>query len=186
MRILFIEDEPELNALGVVQVEKLGHQVVPTHSLDEARSILNTHYQTINAIIADHRLPDGWGVDFILDIQRRYPKISTCIVSGCLTVADQRVLKKAGIPYFSKPLIYSNVIKHLRQSRVPMSAAPVMATAGADGSLPKPLGPPSRGFETGTPDDLPPPPPPDGKPVEIARPTLSRKRGLTSIIFGKK
>lgn len=165
MKILFIEDEQELNVLGATQIGQLGHEVISAFGVEEARKIMESEDgNEIDAVIADHRLPDGWGVDYLVSLQKERPTLRLAIVSGCLTAKDEEALNDADIPYFRKPLIYSTVIKRMRHRPPP---------------VPKRREVESQVLST------PPPAPPPGKNLEISRPVLEQKKGLTSIIFGR-
>lgn len=161
--------------LGVAQLSQLGHAVVPAFDIEEARQVLEKDASSFQAIIADHRLPDGWGVDFLIELQEAHPNLMLAIVSGCLTKSDEQTLRDAGIPYFRKPLIYSSVVKRLRQLTAPPKASVQHRQEAQSPKVP-------QYDESG---NLPPPPPPPGKRLELPRPALQKKKGLTSIIFGK-
>ena len=124
MNILFLEDEVELSAIGVEQLLHLGHDVYPALNIAEARSLVEENWQSIHLIIADHRLPDGRGIDFLMEIKQLYPRIKLAVVSGCLTPADEEMLQLAEIPYFRKPLLYRQVIKKLREHYMMTTQAP--------------------------------------------------------------
>lgn len=117
MRILFIEDEVNLSALGADQLRRLGHQVWEAPNLQVARAILDDLTINIQLIIADHRLPDGFGIDFIIEEAKEESlPIPAVIVSGCLTPADIAILNRLDIPYFRKPVLYSHVIRKMQQT----------------------------------------------------------------------
>ncbi len=116
MKILLIEDEPELSKLGKQQMELLGHEVVSTATLQEAQQLWESQGEArYNIVITDHRLPDGRGIDFVIDLRENYPKLKCAVVSGCLTLTDRQLLKLYNIPYFLKPVLYSSVLKELRK-----------------------------------------------------------------------
>jgi len=123
MNILFIEDESELCASGVAQLEAKGHTVYPTHDLSEARAVLADETISIDLIISDHMLPDGFGIQFVIETRSTHPKLKSVIVSGCLTGKDIETLKEHEISYYRKPLLYGKVIEEVR--RKPMATAPV-------------------------------------------------------------
>ncbi|TVP80065.1 MAG: response regulator [Puniceicoccaceae bacterium] len=125
INILFIEDEKELAATGAEQLESRGYKVFSASTLAEARAILNTPGQTVNYIITDHRLDDGWGIEFILDLEGSFPLTKCAVVSGYLTQVNTDQLKQHGILYFRKPLLYAKVIDELRRQN--MKTAPVSA-----------------------------------------------------------
>ena len=132
MEILFIEDEAEISALGAEQMRNLGHQVYQAANLEEASQILNERSKRIGLIIADHRLPDGGGIDFVIDRVRKGSRIPAVVVSGFLTMADVAVLNQAGVPFFRKPVLYSEVLRRCR--RVP-PIHPVKETAAVEAEV---------------------------------------------------
>jgi len=183
MKIVFLEDEVELNAIGVEQLRKLGHTVYPALDISEAREIIDEQWQTLHLIIADHRLPDGRGVDYLLEVKQRYPRIKLAVVSGCLSSQDEETLTMAEIPYFRKPLLYRQVMKQLREHYMVHTHPPIPG-GGAGPSVP-------------------PTPPTDYSSVSTAKSSNGqgegmlassgvetdgpppRRKGLTSVIFSK-
>jgi DNA-binding NtrC family response regulator len=115
MNILFIEDEKELAATGVAQLELKGYTVFPAYDLAEAEALLADPERNIHFLITDHRLPDGLGIQFVIQVKESLPKCKCAVVSGCLTPKDVANLEARKIPYYHKPLLYGNVIDDLRR-----------------------------------------------------------------------
>ena len=113
MRILFIEDEWELNEVASEQLRSMGHQVNSMLGIEESRRFMDDHPDTTDLIIADHRLPDGQGVKFVIEARRANPRLKVAVVSGCLNDDDIALLQQERIHYFSKPLLYSTVLRAL-------------------------------------------------------------------------
>lgn len=178
MRILFIEDEAALAEVGTLQLRQLGHEVATALTLDDASRKLQEP-TGFDAIIADHRMPDGWGIEFLLNLREAYPGLMMCIVSGCLTPEDVAEMQSRDLPFYRKPLLYSNVIKDLRRRYPP-------TVRGSDSETDEQSAPPPHhGKPIPRDEELPPPPAPPGpkaKGTEEPQP----KRGLTSFIFGRK
>lgn len=42
MKILFVEDEKELNEIGTVQMQSKGHEVWQAYTVEEARALLES------------------------------------------------------------------------------------------------------------------------------------------------
>ncbi|MCC5805705.1 MAG: response regulator [Opitutales bacterium] len=138
MKILFIEDQEELNAIGSIQLEDLGHKVFSVFSVWEARDIYAKHKEELDLIIADHRLPDGLGIAFLEVLRESGCSIPSAVVSGCLTLDEQEDLARQGIPFFLKPVLYSDVLSHLIRKKV-VSAFPAhRAVPAAAESTPHP------------------------------------------------
>ena len=118
MNILFIEDEHELAMMGAAQLELKGYTVFQAFDLAQAQAILDDPDYTVHYVITDHRLPDGMGVQFVIDIQGAFSAGRCAVVSACLTSADIEKLDANEIPYYHKPLLYGNVIDDLRRRQM--------------------------------------------------------------------
>ena len=114
MNVLFIEDEKDLSASGVLQMETHGCKVTPAYDLAKARELLESG-RLFHLVIADHRLPDGLGIQFVAEMKELYPKIQFVVVSGCLSDDDVARLKELDIPSHHKPLLYSKIVDKLRR-----------------------------------------------------------------------
>ncbi|GHB92545.1 hypothetical protein [Cerasicoccus arenae] len=197
MNILFLEDEVELSAIGAEQLRKLGHTIYPALDLSEARDIVDELWQTLHLIIADHRLPDGRGIDYLLEVKQLYPSIKLAVVSGCLSPDDENTLRNAKIPFFTKPLLYRQVMQKLREHYM-ITAQPPFKRQGSPPTPPQratqpPMPPSASTQDTENADPEPPAPPPKKQPVDAGQlsaassdssPPVKRK-GLTSVIFSK-
>lgn len=123
MNILLVEDEPELSQLAAETMEGMGHKVWTVAGVEDALSILEDVDKSIDILIADHRLPDGWGVALCLQSRVKYPRIKVAVVSGCLTPENIELLDEYRIPYWVKPVLYSKVLRELLR---PKPSAPVL------------------------------------------------------------
>ena len=141
MNILFIEDERELRESGVAQLELHRYTVYPVSNLVEAREIMDDPATPVHLVIADHCLPDGQGVQFVIEMKELFPKCQYVIVSGCLTDANISELKEKEIPYFVKPLLYGKVVEEFRRKHLLKGAAkePLPEAADGDGAAKEPL-----------------------------------------------
>ncbi len=157
MHILFIEDEEELNKLATEELTLMGNTVHSVTRMEEAKAYFEENVKKIDLIIADHRLPDGQGIDFVVEAKRNHPKLKVSIVSGCLVDKDIQSLKQAGIPFFSKPLLYSSVLRELTK---PKLGAPIVVKATEEESA--------------------------EEPEIVEEPTPPAKKSFFSSLFGKK
>lgn len=123
MNILFVEDEKDLSAVGVEQMEAKGHRVIPVYDLAMAKEAIQDVNHRIQIVISDHQLPDGQGIHFVEAARVQYPNMQFAVVSGCLTTEDEMRLQEQGIPFFHKPLIYSKVLEFLRQAQISQMTA---------------------------------------------------------------
>lgn len=118
MNILFIEDDQELKKVAEMQIRAEEHEVFGAVDLEEAQAIMDNPDLEIHAVIADHRLPDGFGVDFVIDNQEKYPHLSYVVVSACVSSENLERLKAKKIRFFPKPLLYRKVLDFLKADRM--------------------------------------------------------------------
>jgi DNA-binding NtrC family response regulator len=119
MHILLVEDEPELSRLAAETMENMGHQVTMVSCVHDAMSFIEDHEGEVDLVIADHRLPDGWGVALCIEFRVKYPKLKTCVVSGCLNHENIAMLQEYGIPFWQKPVLYSTVLRKMTAPKPP-------------------------------------------------------------------
>lgn len=141
MRILFVEDESELNELACGQLERQGHEVVSVDNVKAAQAVLEEGVDAIDCVITDHRLPDGYGVAFCVQCRVRYPKLLLGVVSACLVPKDIELMEEYDIPFWVKPILYSQVANELKQLRDARRSelarnAPILRSTTNTGSAP--------------------------------------------------
>lgn len=119
MNILLVEDELELSRMAVETMEGLGHRVTAVVGVQEALEILESEDHDIGLVIADHRLPDGWGVALCLQCRVKYPSLKVAVVSGVLSPENIEMLDEYKIPYWHKPVLYSTVLRELLRPKPP-------------------------------------------------------------------
>ena len=118
MNILFIEDESELRESGVAQLELHKYTVYPVSNLTEAREVMEDSSKHVNLVLADQSLPDGQGIQFVIEMKEQFPSCQYAIVSGCLTDGNVSLLEEKEIPYFRKPLLYGKVVEEFRRAHL--------------------------------------------------------------------
>ena len=118
MNILFIEDERELRESGVAQLELHRYTVYPVSNLADARAVMEDPAMPVHLVLADQSLPDGQGIQFVIEMKKQFPHCMYTIISGCLTDANTSLLDEEEIPYFRKPLLYGNVVEEFRRKHL--------------------------------------------------------------------
>jgi DNA-binding NtrC family response regulator len=117
MNILFIEDEHELLEVGVVQMQQ-HNTVYPVSNLVDARAIMQDPAMRVQLVVADQRLPDGMGVEFVIEMKALFPDCMYTIVSGCFTDSDISKLEENDISYHRKPLLYAKILEDFRHAHL--------------------------------------------------------------------
>ena len=99
-KILVVEDEGQIGLVLDMILEERKFQVDYVNNLLSADEYLQK--QEPWAIILDNKLPDGFGVDFIRYIKKKYPSIKIIMISGFATARDV-ALENGADMFFEKP-----------------------------------------------------------------------------------
>lgn len=83
-KVLVVDDDEHFRVLARSMLEQAGFEVIEAGNMDQCLSQLGQ--QEIGAVILDMVMPDGDGIEAVLDLKRRFPSIRILAVSG----ADQR------------------------------------------------------------------------------------------------
>jgi two-component system response regulator PilR (NtrC family) len=101
--ILVVDDEPDLRTLYELTLLREGYRVETASTLQEAREQLRDH--KFDAVITDMRLPDGFGMELLLDL-RDQQRRERCVVMTAYGSADNAVeaLRSGAFDYLTKPV----------------------------------------------------------------------------------
>lgn len=109
-KILVVEDEGEMGLLLNIILNERDFDLSYVNNLLSADEYLQKEQPSI--IILDNKLPDGFGVDFISYIKKKYPSIKIIMISGFASVRDVALENGADIfieKPFSKDHLHSSV-----------------------------------------------------------------------------
>ena len=98
--ILVVEDEGEMRLVFDMVLNERNFQLDYVNTLLAADEFLEKHTPSI--IILDNKLPDGFGVDFISYVKKKYPSIKIIMISGFASVRDVALTNGADM-FFEKP-----------------------------------------------------------------------------------
>ena len=113
LRILLIEDHPDTLETVTLLLRKFGHDVHPAASCADARAHAARSDSAIEAVVGDLGLPDGDGLDLLVEIKRQYhcPTIALTAygmdadVKRCTAAGvDRHLLKPIGVVELSNAL----------------------------------------------------------------------------------
>ena len=111
-KMLVVEDQGEMCLILDLILTDRKFESDYVNNLLDADEYLETHKPS--AIILDNKLPDGFGVDFITYVKKKYPGIKIIMISGFGTARD--VAMENGADYFlEKPFSLENVNQALDQ-----------------------------------------------------------------------
>ena len=99
-KILVVEDEGEMRLVLDMILNEGKFQLDYVNTLLAADEYLQKQEPSI--IILDNKLPDGFGVDFISYLKKKYPSIKIIMISGFATVRDV-ALENGADMFLEKP-----------------------------------------------------------------------------------
>lgn len=134
MRILYVDDNPDLRAHAEVKLRGHGHIVFTADSYEAASVVLRDPASKVQVVIADHMLAGSDGFNFVLGLQQAFPNLQVCVLAQELTRSEANQMTMSGIRYFKKPVLLENVLKTIRAAP-PVVAKKVTKRAKAEGLL---------------------------------------------------
>jgi len=99
-KILVVEDEGQMGLVLDMVLKEKKLQLDYVNNLLSADEYLQK--QEPSAVILDNKLPDGFGVDFISYIKKKYPSIKIIMISGFGSARDV-ALENGADMFFEKP-----------------------------------------------------------------------------------
>ena len=99
-KILVVEDQGEIGLVLDMVLNDKNLQLDYVSSLLDADEYLQK--QEPSVVILDNKLPDGFGVDFISYIKKKYPAIKIVMISGFPSAKDV-ALENGADMFFEKP-----------------------------------------------------------------------------------
>ena len=133
MRILLVEDEPELAQMLVAALTRDGMIVDHAPTLAIAREAI--HQSVHEAVVLDRGLPDGDGLDLIAQIKENGAGTPVIVLSA-LDTLEQKIegLDTGADDYLAKPFAFDELLARLRAvARRPAVALPRNVEIGGTG-----------------------------------------------------
>lgn len=136
IRMLVVDDEPDLRELYVLTLQREGWQADEAGSVAQALQCLARHEYEV--AIVDMRLPDGEGIDILAwaQAQRRAERIVVATAYGSAASAVQ-ALKMGAFDYLTKPVelsqlrqVVRSALRHREVVTPPPAAAALQALVG--------------------------------------------------------
>ena len=114
-KVLVVEDEGEMGLLLNLILNERDFELDYVSNLLSADEYLEKQQPAV--IILDNKLPDGFGVDFITYIKKKYPSIKIIMISGFASARDVALENGADV-FFEKPFtkdeLYNSIDKLLQ------------------------------------------------------------------------
>ena len=99
-KILVVEDEGQIGLVLNMILSDRHFDLDYVNNLLDAQEYLEKNKPSI--VILDNKLPDGFGVDFISYIKKKYPSIKIIMISGFSTARDV-ALENGADMFLEKP-----------------------------------------------------------------------------------
>ncbi|WP_036289999.1 response regulator transcription factor [Methylosinus sp. PW1] len=113
MRVLMVEDEPEMAKLVAGKLARSGFVADRVGSLDETMEALRQHKYSL--VLLDRRLPDGDAISILPEIRRAQPSIRIVMLTARNAVEDRIEGLDAGADdYVTKPFDANELIARVR------------------------------------------------------------------------
>ena len=111
-KILVVEDEGEMRLVLDMILNEGKFQLDYVNNLLAADEYLQKQEPSI--IILDNKLPDGFGVDFISYLKKKYPAIKIIMISGFATARDVAMENGADM-FLEKPFTLKEFYEAINQ-----------------------------------------------------------------------
>lgn len=105
-KLLVVEDQGETCLILDLILSDRKFELDYVNNLLDADEYLSRNKPSM--IILDNKLPDGFGVDFISYVKKKYPKIKIIMISGFSTARDV-ALENGADAFLDKPFSMENV-----------------------------------------------------------------------------
>jgi len=107
-KLLVVEDQGEMCLILDLILSERNIESDYVNNLLDADEYLEKNKPSV--IILDNKLPDGFGVDFITYVKKKYPGIKIIMISGFSTARDV-ALENGADAFLEKPFSMDNVNK---------------------------------------------------------------------------
>ena len=115
-KVLIIEDEGDMCLLLNILLNGKDMELDHVKDLASAETYLAKEQPSV--VILDNKLPDGFGVDFIMHIKKAYPQIKIIMISGFDGAAKDVAMENGADTYLEKPFtrdqLYQSITKLLQ------------------------------------------------------------------------
>jgi len=105
-KILVVEDEGQIGLVLNMILSDRNFDLDYVNNLLDAQEYLDKNKPSV--VILDNKLPDGFGVDFISYIKKKFPSIKIIMISGFSTARDV-ALENGADRFLEKPFSMDNV-----------------------------------------------------------------------------
>jgi DNA-binding response OmpR family regulator len=110
--VLVIEDEGEMCLLLNLILDHEGLEIDHVKSLAAANAYLENKLPAL--ILLDNRLPDGFGLDYLGHLKKKFPWIKVIVISGVDAAAADVALEIGADAFLSKPFTKAKLLASVK------------------------------------------------------------------------
>lgn len=112
-KVLIVEDEGDMCLLLNILLNGKEMELDHVKNLTAAEEYLQNEQPTV--IILDNNLPDGFGVDFVSFVKKKYPSIKIIMISGFDTSVKDVALDNGADAFLEKPFTRDQLYNSIKQ-----------------------------------------------------------------------
>ncbi len=114
MKILIIDDEPDILELMSQEFRYRGHSVETASSGNEAVEILTRNF--FDVVLSDFKMPNGNGITVLNFVNTLHPRPQFYFASGQADMSVDECLKKGALDFFHKPFDLDHLVLKIEKS----------------------------------------------------------------------
>ena len=111
-KILIIEDEGEMCLVLNILLSDENIELEHVKNLSAAEEYLSKEIPSL--IILDNKLPDGFGVDYISHLKKKYPSVKIVMITGYDASAKDVALENGADLFLEKPFTKQEFLTAIR------------------------------------------------------------------------
>jgi len=111
-KILIIEDEGEMCLVLNILLSDEDIQLDHVKNLSAAEEYLSGELPSL--IILDNKLPDGFGVDYIAHVKRKYPSLRIVMITGFDASAKDVAMENGADLFLEKPFTKQDILTAIK------------------------------------------------------------------------
>lgn len=111
-KVLIVEDEGDMCLLLNILLTGKDMELDHVKNLSAAEEYLSNEQPSV--IILDNKLPDGFGVDFISVLKKKYPSIKIIMISGFDGSAKDVALENGADVFLEKPFTRDQLYQSIK------------------------------------------------------------------------
>lgn len=115
IRVLVVDDEPDVRDLIVRWLRRDGHDVLASGSAAAALEAVELHGMPDVALL-DVAMPGMDGIELLTELRRRDPRLAAMFVSALWTPGDMNRIRETGAEHLAKPFtvtVLGHVVRRL-------------------------------------------------------------------------